>query len=216
VILALGQSNAANFGPRASSIRSRPAVVNFFDGSCYAAEDPLLGADGEGASVWTLVGDRLIAVGDFDHVVLATFALASTSIEAWTQQQYFSRRLARIVGDLKASRLEPTMIFWFQGEADNQARTTANDYARRFETLSRAIRARGLVAPIYVSRTSICQIPASAELRVAHEKVLRIDGVKAGPDTDALGYESRWDGCHFSDEGLERLARLWVDAVRAH
>jgi hypothetical protein len=40
-------------------------------------------------------------------------------------------------------------------------------------------------------------------------------GVHAGPNLDALGFAERYDGCHFSTEGLERAADLWLDALQA-
>jgi len=30
-----------------------------------------------------------------------------------------------------------------------------------------------------------------------------------------LGFAERYDGCHFSTEGLERAADLWLDALQA-
>src|SRR5215472_10923763 len=48
MLVILGQSNAANFG--SSRQRARRAVDNFdpASGKCFAAADPLLGADGAG------------------------------------------------------------------------------------------------------------------------------------------------------------------------
>ena len=40
-------------------------------------------------------------------------------------------------------------------------------------------------------------------------------GVHAGPNLDALGFAERYDGCHFSTEGLERAADLWLEALHA-
>jgi len=49
VALVFGQSNAANFGE--SPHKAREGVYNFYQGKLYAAQDPLLGADGNGGSV---------------------------------------------------------------------------------------------------------------------------------------------------------------------
>jgi hypothetical protein len=42
-----------------------------------------------------------------------------------------------------------------------------------------------------------------------------IDGrnVKHGPDTDALGPDFRFDGCHFSRRGADLVATLWFNAL---
>jgi hypothetical protein len=193
VILALGQSNAANAGaPGDMHVRDAPAIVNYFDGACYAAEDPLLGSDG---------------------TVIAPFTIIGTSIGEWTSRDYFQRRLDRVVADLAKSRLPPTIVVWFQGEADNQEHTTADAYTKAFETLYRGIRARGVSASVYVSVTTLCQDLPDPALRAAQQKLTSIDGVRPGPDTDALGYGSRWDGCHFTSEGRAAAAHLWADAL---
>ena len=216
VILALGQSNASNTsngGAPEPHVRAGPAVVNFFDGACYVAEDPLLGSDGGGNSVWTLVAGHLITERAFDKVVIAPFTMSATTIRDWTEKQYFQRRLDRVVADLTRTGLAPTSVVWFQGEADNLAHTTGEAYAMQFEAFSRSLRARGVSAPVYVSLTTLCQHPPDAGLRAAQQRLLSLDGIRSGPDTDALGYGYRWDGCHFTPEGRVAVARMWADAL---
>src|ERR1700688_231528 len=60
VIVAIGQSNAANYvSPIAKRIAEIPAF-NFLDGRCYRIEDPLLGATGGRlGSLWTVFAQRL-------------------------------------------------------------------------------------------------------------------------------------------------------------
>jgi len=213
VLLALGQSNASNTGGGEPPVRADPAVVNFFDGKCYAAEDPLLGSDGTGNSVWTLVANRLIAGRAFDRIVIAPFTMSATSISDWTEREYFQRRLDRVIADLTRSRLAPTIVIWFQGEADNLAHTAGDAYVMRFESFYRSLRARGVSAPMYVSVTTLCQNPPDPGLRAAQQRLLSLDGIRPGPDTDTLGYGYRWDGCHFTPEGRAAVARMWADAL---
>ena len=61
VFLIIGQSNGANHGETRHSCKE--AVFNFnpFDGGCYRASDPLLGATGDLGSPWCLLADALIA-----------------------------------------------------------------------------------------------------------------------------------------------------------
>ncbi len=216
VILALGQSNASNASAGEAHVRADAAVVNFFDRTCYVAEDPLLGSDGGGNSVWTLVANRLIAERVFDNVVIAPFTMSATSIRDWTEKEYFQQRLDRVITDLSTSHLAPTIVIWFQGEADNLAHTSGDVYVMRFESFYRALRARGVSAPMYVSVTTLCQNPPDPGLRAAQQKLLSLDGIRPGPDTDALGYAYRWDGCHFTLEGRAALARMWADALQGH
>jgi len=58
------------------------AVDNFDpeSGKCFAATDPLLGADGLGASFATRLGDILIQSGQFKRVIIAPMAIGGASI----------------------------------------------------------------------------------------------------------------------------------------
>jgi hypothetical protein len=38
------------------------------------------------------------------------------------------------------------------------------------------------------------------------------NGIFPGPDTDPLDLPYRYDGCHFTDEGLDKVSGLWVEA----
>src|ERR1043166_1497172 len=68
IIVVHGQSNAANYGSARHA--AREAVDNFdpASGKCFAATDPLLGADGLGGSFATRLGDILIQRGLYDRV----------------------------------------------------------------------------------------------------------------------------------------------------
>ena len=40
-----------------------------------------------------------------------------------------------------------------------------------------------------------------------------LSGYTLGPNTDLLDFAYRYDRCHFTEEGLERTADLWVQAL---
>ena len=82
-----------------------------------------------------------------------------------------------------------------------------------------SIRAHGVTAPIYVSLASRCgQAEPNPDVRQAQADVVSIaDGIRRGPDTDSLrGAFRLQDNCHFSDEGLEQFALLWLEALQAN
>jgi hypothetical protein len=97
VALVFGQSGAANAGetPR---IATRD-VYNFYKGKLYRAQDPLLGATGNGGSVWTRLGDKLIERQFYDAVVFVPIAVAGSTISRW-----------RPGGDLHKSMLTSFMM----------------------------------------------------------------------------------------------------------
>ncbi len=213
VALVFGQSNAANSGETAAG--EHAGVLELYRGRMYVARDPLLGADGNGGSVWLRLGTRLVKSGVYDRVTLVPFAVGGSRIREWAPGGSLHRRLLAIIAEAQAKGLAFTHLLWHQGEADALAGTPGNEYVDRFTAMVSSLRQQGIVAPIYVARATRCgRLRLSEEIREAQGVVVNPGaGVLPGPDTDALGFAERYDGCHFSSEGLERAAELWADAL---
>jgi hypothetical protein len=212
VALAFGQSNSANHGetPHAAG----PGVLNFYLGKLYAARDPLLGATGAGGSVWTRFGDRVVAGGRYDAVVIAPIGTGSSEVARWAPGGDLHPRLIYTLRDLKAAGLPPTHLLWHQGESDRW--TPGEAYRAHFLALVAAVRREGVAAPVYVSVAT--RSPAGVVPAVQAAQRGLVDpaaGIRAGPDTDALGdeFRNRRDPDHFNDAGLRRAAELWAEAV---
>jgi lysophospholipase L1-like esterase len=216
VALAFGQSNAANFGenPR----HGGAGVFNFHQGKLYAAHDPLLGAGGDGGSVWTRLGDRLIATKYYDAVVFLTLGVGGAALARWTVNGDLHPKLVTAIRDVQSHGLPITHVLWHQGEKDAMLHTSKQAYKQMFMDMVASIRRHGVTAPIYVSVATRCQkVRAQEEIRQAQQELVDMDeGIYAGPDTDTLDWSYRYDGCHFSDEGLERCAELWLEKLALH
>jgi hypothetical protein len=215
VALVFGQSNAGNSGEtRGPSYRN---VFEYYRGRIYEARDPLLGATGDGGSVWTRLAVKAVASGAYDTVVLVPFAVGTAEIARFAPGGSLSDGLLGVIADARKNGLVFTHLLWDQGEADAHAKTSGAAYRQRFEAMVAAIRGLGVNAPIYVARATRCaKVRPSEELRNAQAALANpASGILAGPDLDALGFAARYDGCHFSTEGLERAADLWLDALTA-
>ena len=57
IIIGFGQSNSANYAGHRFEINKD--IVNFYNGKCYVANDPLLGATGRSGSVWIPLSEQL-------------------------------------------------------------------------------------------------------------------------------------------------------------
>jgi hypothetical protein len=216
VALTFGQSNSANFGgtPRAAG----PGVYNFANGHLYHAVDPLLGATGDLGSVWTRLGDTIIAAGLYDAVVFIPIGVDNTHIARWTATGDLHPRVLTALDEARGEGLTITHLLWHQGESDNRLKTTRIQYRTMLVQMVTSIRTHDVTAPIYVSVASRCgDAEANGEIEQAQRDVLSIrDGILPGPDTDTLGPAFRLpDGCHFSDEGLAQFAKLWLEVLRA-
>lgn len=214
VALVFGQSNAANGGETAAG--PHPGVYAFHRGRLTEARDPLPGADGDRGSVWMRLAALLRAEDGYDAVVLVPFAFSTSAIADWKPGGVLHEPLLRRIDDATAHGLRFTHLLWHQGEADARAGTDEASYRAGFLALMKAIRARGIDAPVYVPLATRCGRTQGNDAVRAAQGALpdRAQRILAGPDTDTIGRADRHDGCHFADSGLAQAARLWQEALR--
>lgn len=213
IAVAFGQSNAANHGE--TPHRSKRGVYNYYRGELYDAQDPMLGASGDKGSVWTRLGDRMVEKGLYDNVVFISIAEGGSEIRRWTPEGDLHRRLLDALETARGKGVVVTHLLWHQGETDAARGTAAEDYKRMFLEMVASIRRQGCNAPLYVAVASrgAGRLPVTKLRRAQRELVSVRDGIFPGPDTDTLGYAHRYDGTHFSEQGTERVAELWLQCL---
>lgn len=216
VLLIIGQSNSANHGGQRYAPPHGGKVVNFFDGRCYIAASPLLGASGIEGEPWTLLGSRLVAAGLADHVVLIPAGIKSTPVRRWQDGADLNLMLRSVLNDAKA-RFRITGIIWHQGESDFIEKTPPDTYMAMVASLVDSIRRQGVDAPFFRSVATRCGIDPGwtwtpdNPIAIA-QKSLRDEArnIRPGIDTDALlDSADRYDDCHFSGSALEKSAEAW-------
>lgn len=217
VALVFGQSNAANFGE--SRRTAGPRVLVLVNGKFVRAADPLPGANGVGGSVWTRLGDKLIASGRFDRVIFIAAAVGGTEIAEWTPE--VKKHFKLVEAQIRAAHargLTITHLLWHQGESDAALLISPSDYRLRFLAMLRGVRELGVTAPVFVAQATRCGgYPENKDIRWVQRDIVNHDlGIWQGPDTDSLGPEYRHDGCHFSTRGLDAHARLWLPYLDAY
>ncbi len=217
VIFTFGQSNSANRGQTRHV--SGPGVYNFnfLNGNCYESRDPLLGATGNGGSVWSRLGDLLIESGAYERVLIAPVGVSATSIKRWAPGGDLHARVTVTLRSLLAKGLMVTHMLWHQGEQDASDKMGGDEYVGHFSRLVAAIRSLGVDSPLYAAVASICQDDGSDAIRKAQLALPSMfDNVRLGPNTEVLdSYADRYDGCHFTDLGLDKHARMWLSALLA-
>lgn len=225
VFLILGQSNAGNHGAERYQAAKEVYTLNFMDMRCYRANDPLPGASGDGGSVWSRLGDRLVESGQYKRVLFVPLAFGGTFVTDWTPGGSMNRRLTLALSRLRRwlgqDFLGFTAAVWQQGEAEaNHTDMSADDYHQRTLEVIADLRSRGVFCPIFTSVSTICgpgphPHKNHAAIRLAQSRLPepRI-GVLPGPDTDTIGESGRHDGCHFSASGLVACSDLWFDTFR--
>lgn len=216
VALVFGQSNAGNWGESAKT--AGPHVFFFFRGQFGRAKDPLPGANGNWGSVWTRLGDKIIAAKLYDKVIFVPAAIGATDIALWAPGGLLHKDLLRNVREAKEAGYTFTHLLWHQGESDAVLGTRKEDYEQRFLAMLAAIRELGVDAPAFVAVATRCgQYPPNTEIRAAQQELVNPAlGIFQGPDTDQLDLSFRHDGCHFSNAGLQAHAGMWLKVIEEH
>jgi Carbohydrate esterase, sialic acid-specific acetylesterase len=213
VFLIIGQSNGGNHGETRHTAQRDVYNFNPFDGRCYKASDPLLGATGDGGSPWCLLGDRLIAKQFAPSILFAPLSVGGATVAEWAPGGTYYHRMTYALGRLREAGFWPSHVFWHQGEADALHGTSAQDYTRAFTALFQSLRELGIGAPVYVAIAAFFSIPTGYGsqqeiIRAAQRSLINPHvGILPGPETDLIG--DRYDGCHMGTLGLSQHAAAW-------
>jgi Carbohydrate esterase, sialic acid-specific acetylesterase len=221
VIVTLGQSNAANYALTRYTPRQDVRNFDLYDGRCYKAQDPLLGASGTGGNFASPLGDMLIERGLYTRVIIAPIAIGGSTVEEWADEGVFNRRILVLIRRLYDAGLTPNLILWHQGEANSGGTDMrAAQYRKNLLEVIATFRRYQIAAPFFVAVATKCSTNLgsnSSNIRDGQaETVNRLDNVWLGPDTDTLGDEYRdKEHCHFNGAGLLRHAAMWADVLQA-
>lgn len=217
VFLAFGQSIASNFN-QAPHTPERPSY-NIHQGRCFEARDPMAGADGTLGSMWSYLGDALPG-GLMPYTAFVTIGVGNSSVMQWDAGGNLNERLTEAVRLTRDAGFEISYLLWHQGSADRG--TTAESYQSHFMGMIRSIAPYGVMPGTMPGNTRVliavhtrCGAGAQDAVLAAAQRGL-VDpgkGFFPGADTDTLGGDFRYDGCHLSQAGQEKTAALWRDQI---
>jgi hypothetical protein len=226
VLLLVGQSNAGNHAGQRFHSEHGDRVVNFFGGQCYVAGSPLLGSDGNSGEYWTQLGNLLLDRGSFDLVVLTPVAISGSEVSRWVPGGDLNGTMIDTASQLQQRGYLVTHVLWVQGEIDYTKGTSEKDYRDRFRALVKSLRSNGIEAPVYIGVATKCLGASNRGTRlhsvdnpVARAQLALPDpaaNLIGGVNSDALlGDLDRYDDCHFSSSGEQKVARAWTDLLSA-
>ena len=223
VFLAIGQSNAANFLSSFGAADPSAQAYQFFDGKCYAIEDPVLGATGDRGSLWPPFAQELSrTLGR--PVVFLTTAVGGSALELWADQEgpYYRRTLKQAMAAVDAG-LRVDFVLWLQGESDAQHGTPEDVYRQGLEGLIASLDGSlpaGVTPRWIIFQASICRQDMQSNPGILAAQAAVAEGLPQaliGPNGDLLGRRYRHDDCHFNADGraviIEELEAIVLRAL---
>jgi hypothetical protein len=236
IIGVYGQSNAANFVASSYTVtQSRSHQMNPLDGGVYLMKEPVLGCNGgrkglggtEGNWVSRL-GDKLIAAGKYQRVIICNVAVGGTRSSQWARPDGSggisgdcNQRLQAMCNRMKAA-YTPTMIIRHQGESDATDGFSAAQVTANIRSEVETIRSCGVTAPVLVCNvgyfsTASVGTTAVNNVRTGQTNALSSDlGIYAGIDTDIYGASYRDAGdLHWNATGADAVATAMKNRIVA-
>ena len=209
VIVAFGQSNSSNNASQ-KFMSNSDNILNFYRGSCYIAEDPLLGASGKMGNIWIPTGLK-INKGQ-KKLILITFGIGGTSIENWlTDLKYF---YLTNLNSLKLFYPKPDFVIWFQGESD--IKTNPDKFKKNLKTWIKILMKDFSKARLIITGTTYCNGVYSAKIKDIQLSLSKKYNVNFF-DTDQFNhFTDRYDDCHFSYFGIEKLSTGFAKIINSN
>ena len=210
VIVGIGQSNSTNEAPFKNSTE-RNNIFNFFNGECYLAEDPLLGASGRKGSVWIPLAEKLT----LNNVVIVSFGIGATKIEHWVDENILFNHYIKNIRSLKNIYPNPDFVFWIQGESD--VKTNITQFKVNLTKFMKSIKNDLPQTEIFITGTSYCNGVDNLLIVAAQKKVannLNINFIEGMDDLNSP--RLRYEGCHFNELGIEKLSELLANSLKKH
>ncbi len=230
VIIVPGQSNCCSVAPTAYVATSPQShCLNIYDGGVYLMQDPILGAShfvptGNpqlGGSWVSRLGDKLIAAGYADRVIMVPCGMAGSWIGDWDPAASPINNYQRIRVALRrcSSRgLTPDAIIWHQGENDSGSGTAAATYTAIGNRMIAQTRTDGYAGPWFINTVSWNGGTVSSTIQGAQAAMVNhSSAVWAGFNADTLGLTYRQvDMGHLNDTGMDACASGVVTALHAY
>ena len=214
IYLTYGQSNSVNSGELGYDVKND--VYQFILGNTFDYEDPSLGGNGTGGSVWGMVGDKLIEKGFHDKVIFSNSGWGGKKIEELNRGGFFDFLIFNYKTLIdKYGRVDG--ILYHQGESDNNPQGV-KEYYNNFSKFITNLNDEGINIPIYLSRVSLCgeKRPINNKLtNIQNQLINDYEIIKEGPNTDLLSKKTERlkDYCHFSLEGFDKFSDMWVESL---
>lgn len=219
IYLTAGQSNSANFGaPAYTPTDDRVSVRNAATGSTWIlATDPLPIANGSGGSVWSRLGDNLVATYNIPIGFLCV-GVGGTATSQWIPgTSNYNSRLRPALQSFPENGFRA--VLWHQGESDSLANVSAATHMSRLQSIINQSRIdAGWTVPWYIAEVSFhpsSNLSQEEPVAAGQRAVIVSDtNVHLGPSTDAFHLENASggklsDAVHFNAAGLSDHAAQW-------
>ena len=216
--LIFGQSNAANSLKLNWTKNNNFINLMFFNNKCYELDDKTLGSTGVYFSLWKKFAQE-INISLNTNAIILNKSIDGTSIEQWSKDDMHI--LSFMIDEIKnyENKFNKPLDFivLILGETDGFLKTSKQDYITKLnDTLNSIYLASNYKKKpfILMSNTSGCYNKTNLDILDAQIEFAKLNSnVSIFMNTDNIGMEFRYDGCHYNQKGASIIINSLVRKV---
>ena len=219
IISYFGQSNHGNIVKREEIIDFSYENVFTYDwrlGVCAKFKEPLAGVDGRAGKYGHISSDTIFYLKknyEFPKsIVVLGFSSGGTRSKDWVNGR-IAEKLDFILKKLKKDNLEIDYVFWHQGESEiKKAKINYyQNYIKDIQLIFKKFLKASSKTKIGMALVSVCNSDKSESLINSQYSIIqRNERVFFTLNTDKLGSNYRYDGCHFNPLGASKIGKNYA------
>ena len=217
-----GQSNHGNNVEREKTLDLSYENVFTYDwrlGVCSRYKEPLAGVDGRAGGFGHVSSDTIHFLKKkyyfSENIVFLGFSKGGTRAQDWASG-VLADKFDYLLNKLKKNNIEIDYIFWHQGESENKKANKIyyQNYIKDIQLIFQKFLISSKKTQIGMALVSICNSEQSKSLINAQRSIIKNnDRVFLTLNTDNLGSDYRYDGCHFNSLGASVIGEKYASFI---
>ena len=217
-----GQSNHGNIIKREKTLDLSYENVFTYDwrlGVCSRYKEPLAGVDGRAGSFGHVSSDTIHFLKknyDFSgNIVFLGFSKGGTRAKDWASGP-LSKKFDFLLKKLKKDGIVIDYVFWHQGESEVKKanKTYYENYIKDIQLTFQKFLLTSNKTKIGMALVSVCNSRTSKSLINSQRSIIQNnDRIFLTLNTDNLGNNYRYDGCHFNSLGASIIGEKYASFI---
>ena len=218
-IVYLGQSNHGNIIEREKTFDLPYKNVFTYDwrlGVCSRYKEPLAGVDGRAGGFGHISSDTIYYLKknyNFSkNLVVLGFSKGGTKAQDWASGK-LANKFDFFLKRLEKDDIDIDYVFWHQGESEdkNAIRIYYQNYIKDIQLIFQKLLTTSSKTKIGMALVSVCNSEKSKSLNKSQLSVIQGNSrVFLTLNTDDLGRDYRYDGCHFNALGASVIGKKYA------
>ena len=143
------------------------------------------------------------------------FSKGGSRVQDWAKGD-LSEKFSYILKSLKRNNIEIDYVFWHQGESEkrNSNQSYYQKYVRNMNIIFQKFSQASNKTKIGMALVSVCNSERNNFLINSQKSIIRNnENVFLTLNTDNLGINYRYDGCHFNSLGASKIGKKYSELI---